>query len=122
MLNTLLALFALVAFASSASAQPAPGHGKWATLKYGPSFDWPSAPGVMPATGAVKTEQVLTLMREIEGDQWDEITSFRFAPLSAGKLYLLVYVDSCPRGECGVLAAVNCLRNRRHYPAIIRWW
>ena len=99
----------------NARAQPAPPvGGSWVTLRHGINFDWPSLPGLFPATGPLRKDDVLALMNELDAGAWGSditgIWEFRFAPLSPGKAYLLV-TESC-RLECGSVEAVSCQENR----------
>jgi hypothetical protein len=103
------------AIPSSAPAQPAPlTGGSWTTLEHGPAFDWPSAPGVQPATGPVQKQDVLPLLAAVGAGDWGPdsglLWDFRFVRLSLGKVYLLA--EQACREACGNLEALYCQQDR----------
>jgi hypothetical protein len=114
--KTPVCLFVLAAALANISAgQPAPlTGGSWVTLQHGPSFDWPSATGVQPATGPVRNQDILALLSSVGAGDWSPSSGFlwdyRFVPLSPGRMYLLA--DQACRPECGNLEAVYCEQNR----------
>jgi hypothetical protein len=100
---------------ATAFSQPvAPQDGTWTTLNQGPTFEWPVLPRLEPATGPVRKEQLLALLNAVDDNAWgsdiNRILEFRFAPLSVGKVYLLVS-EFC-KSECGAIEAVYCQQNR----------
>jgi hypothetical protein len=88
--------------------------GRWTTLKYGPSFAWPSAPGMPPATGSPGKEEVVALLKEVIPDweyEFTDLIDFQFVPVVKGKIHLLVSEPN-PKAEDGELYAVAKLSLR----------